>query len=95
MQAVKKRWNQAQKVYQIIQNEKEEELKKIKGRQHLSEMLEHSTQLLEAQLTSSREPTVEAESDDNSTTLTTIPMILTISCHQKKRKTKKTTHNSK
>lgn len=68
MQAVKKRWNQAQKVYQIIQNEKEEELKKIKGRQHLSEMLEHSTQLLEAQLTSSREPTVEAESDDNSTT---------------------------
>ena len=67
MQAVKKRWNQAQKVYQIIQNEKEEELKKIKGRQHLSEMLEHSTQLLEAQLTSSREPTADAESDNDDT----------------------------
>ncbi|RCK55370.1 Helicase SWR1 [Candida viswanathii] len=62
MQAVKKRWNQAYKVYQVMQNEKEEELKKIKGRQHLSEMLEHSTQLLEAQLTSSREATAEPES---------------------------------
>lgn len=50
MQAVKKRWAQASKVYSYIQQEKEEELKKIKGRKHLSKMLEHSTQLLEAQL---------------------------------------------
>ncbi|KAI3403455.2 SWR1 [Candida oxycetoniae] len=61
MQAIKKRWNEAFKVYQIIQNEKEEELKKIKGREHLSQMLEHSTQLLEAQLTSSKEATAESE----------------------------------
>ncbi|EMG47154.1 hypothetical protein G210_2551, partial [Candida maltosa Xu316] len=65
MQAVKKRWNQAYKVYQIVQHEKEEELKKIKGRQHLSEMLEHSTQLLEAQLTSSREATADVESESS------------------------------
>ncbi|CAI5758017.1 unnamed protein product [Candida verbasci] len=62
IQAVKKRWNQAFKVYQIIQNEKDEELKKEKGREHLSQMLEHSTQLLEAQLTS-REGTEDIESE--------------------------------
>lgn len=50
IQAVKKRWGQAQKVYRYLQLQKEEELKKIKGREHLSQMLEHSTQLLEAQL---------------------------------------------
>ncbi|KAK6202733.1 SNF2 family N-terminal domain-containing protein [Scheffersomyces amazonensis] len=65
IQAVKKRWTQAYKVYAFLQKEKEEELKKIKGREHLSQMLEHSTQLLEAQLNkSSREPTEEIESDD-------------------------------
>ncbi|KAG5419184.1 SWR1 [Candida metapsilosis] len=62
MQAVKKRWNDAFKVYSIIQTAKEEELKKVKGREHLSQMLQHSTQLLEAQLTSSKEATAEAES---------------------------------
>ncbi|KAI5950555.1 SWR1 [Candida margitis] len=61
MQAVKKRWNDAFKVYQIIQTAKEEELKKVKGREHLSQMLQHSTQLLEAQLTSSKEATAESE----------------------------------
>lgn len=50
IQAVKKRWNQAYRVYRHIQNQKEEELKKIRGKEHLSSMLEHSTQLLEAQL---------------------------------------------
>ncbi|KAI5960921.1 SWR1 [Candida theae] len=63
MQAVKKRWNDAFKVYSIIQTAKEEELKKVKGREHLSQMLQHSTQLLEAQLTSSKEATAEIESD--------------------------------
>ncbi|CCG25940.1 Swr1 protein [Candida orthopsilosis Co 90-125] len=62
MQAVKKRWNDAFKVYSIIQTAKEEELKKVKGREHLSQMLQHSTQLLEAQLTSSKEATAECES---------------------------------
>lgn len=62
MQAVRKRWNDAFKVYLIIQTAKEEELKKVKGREHLSQMLQHSTQLLEAQLTSSKEATAECES---------------------------------
>ncbi|RLV93354.1 Helicase SWR1 [Spathaspora sp. JA1] len=64
IQAVKKRWNQAYKVYQFIQQEKEEEIKQKKGREHLSQMLEHSTQLLEAQLaSSSREATADIESE--------------------------------
>ncbi|CAN3364163.1 helicase Swr1p [Diutina catenulata] len=72
MQAVKKRWSQANKVYQYMQHEQEEELKKLKGRQHLSQMLEHSTQLLEQQLMtpSSRDATeasgASAASDDAS-----------------------------
>ncbi|KAG7192749.1 swr1 complex component [Scheffersomyces spartinae] len=63
-QAVRKRWMQANKVYRYLQLEKEEELKKIKGREHLSQMLEHSTQLLEAQLSktsASATPTNEEE----------------------------------
>ncbi|EGW33014.1 uncharacterized protein SPAPADRAFT_70946 [Spathaspora passalidarum NRRL Y-27907] len=63
IQAVKKRWNQAYKVYQFIQQEKEDEIKQKKGREHLSQMLEHSTQLLEAQLASSREATADIESE--------------------------------
>lgn len=67
IQAVRKRWGQAHKVYRYLELEREDELKKIKGREHLSQMLEHSTQLLEAQLTkSSREATESAnESGDN------------------------------
>lgn len=67
IQAVKKRWGQAQKVYKYLQQQKEEELKQIQGREHLSQMLEHSTQLLEAQLTNpkSREDTEEVDSDDS------------------------------
>ncbi|CAN3373739.1 hypothetical protein DIURU_005541 [Diutina rugosa] len=64
VQAVRKRWNQAHKVYQYMQREQEEELKKLKGRKHLSEMLEHSTQLLEQQLMS-REATTEGETADS------------------------------
>jgi helicase SWR1 len=51
MQAVKKRWMLAEKAYKILKNQEAEELKRIKGKEHLSQMLEHSTQLLEAQLT--------------------------------------------
>lgn len=62
VQAVKKRWTQAQRVYRYLQEEKEEELKKIQGRQHLSEMLEHLTQLLEAQLNRTLESATEPPS---------------------------------
>lgn len=65
IQAVKKRWTQAHKVYRYLQEEKEEELKKIQGRQHLSEMLEHSTQLLEAQLNRTLESANEQPSGDS------------------------------
>ncbi|QFZ29001.1 putative helicase [Clavispora lusitaniae] len=62
IQAVKKRWSQANKVYRILQHQKEEELKQIEGREHLSKMLEHSTQLLEAQLNRSSRENTETES---------------------------------
>lgn len=65
IQAVKKRWTQASKVYAYMQQEKEEELKQIKGREHLSQMLEHSTQLLEAQLQKSSHDVTEAEESDS------------------------------
>ncbi|ODV80148.1 snf family helicase [Suhomyces tanzawaensis NRRL Y-17324] len=69
VQAVKKRWTQASKVYSFIQQQKEEELKQIKGREHLSQMLEHSTQLLEAQLNKpiqERNKTEEESDEENS-----------------------------
>jgi helicase SWR1 len=50
VQAVKKRWTLAEKAYRILKKQEAEELKRIKGKEHLSQMLEHSTQLLEAQL---------------------------------------------
>lgn len=65
IQAVRKRWSQANKVYKVLQHEKEEELKQIEGREHLSKMLEHSTQLLEAQLNRSSRENTEAESDNS------------------------------
>lgn len=64
-QAVKRRWIQASKVYRHLQQQEEEELKRIKGREHLSQMLEHSTQLLEAQLSKPAAEEVE-DSDDES-----------------------------
>ncbi|EGV64910.1 hypothetical protein CANTEDRAFT_121082 [Yamadazyma tenuis ATCC 10573] len=66
MQAVKKRWSQAGKVYKYLQDQKEEELKKIKGREHLSNMLEHSTQLLEAQLNRPSQANTDDDSDNDS-----------------------------
>lgn len=65
IQAVRKRWSQAHKVHKYLQHEKEEELKQIEGREHLSKMLEHSTQLLEAQLNKSSRDDTEAESATN------------------------------
>ncbi|PSK75335.1 hypothetical protein CJJ07_004902 [Candidozyma auris] len=66
IQSVKKRWSQAHKVYRHIQHEKEEEIKQREGREHLSKMLKHSTQLLEAQLNKSEDNTAdEPDSDDD------------------------------
>ena len=63
VQAVKRRWIQASKVYRHLQQQEEEELKRIKGREHLSQMLEHSTQLLEAQLA---KPPIQENPEDSS-----------------------------
>lgn len=66
IQAVKKRWTQANKVYKFLQDQRDEELKKIKGREHLSHMLEHSTQLLEAQLKRDESGDEGEDSENNS-----------------------------
>lgn len=66
IQAVKKRWSQANKVYRILQQQKDEEIKQIEGREHLSKMLEHSTQLLEAQLNRSSRDNTESELQSDS-----------------------------
>lgn len=50
MQAVKKRWQLAEKAFRVLKKDEEDQLKKIQGKEHLSKMLEQSTQLLGAQL---------------------------------------------
>ncbi|QHS72527.1 chromatin-remodeling protein SWR1 [Saccharomyces paradoxus] len=68
VQAVKKRWNMAEKAYRILRKDEEEQLKRIEGKQHLSKMLEKSTQLLEAQLNQVNEEekssNLSSDSDD-------------------------------
>lgn len=49
-QAVKRRWNVAEKAYRVLKRDEDEKLKTIQGKKHLSKMLEESTQLLGAQL---------------------------------------------
>ncbi|CCK69629.1 chromatin-remodeling protein SWR1 KNAG_0C05310 [Huiozyma naganishii CBS 8797] len=49
-QAVKKRWNVAEKAYRVLKKDEEDQLKRIQGKKHLSKILEQSTQLLGAQL---------------------------------------------
>lgn len=66
IQSVKKRWSQAHRVYRYLQNEKEEKQKQIEGREHLSKMLEHSTQLLEAQLNVNSNATLDSENFSSS-----------------------------
>lgn len=70
MQAVKKRWTVAERAYKVLLKDEEEHLKRIQGKEHLSKMLEQSTQLLEAQLnhkteTGSSESGRESEGDDD------------------------------
>ncbi|SCU98496.1 LAFA_0G18294g1_1 [Lachancea sp. 'fantastica'] len=49
VQAVKKRWLVAEKAYRVLKKDEEDQLRKIQGKEHLSKMLEQSTQLLGAQ----------------------------------------------
>ncbi|KAH9198740.1 SNF2 family N-terminal domain-containing protein [Zygosaccharomyces rouxii] len=66
MQAVKKRWTLAERAYKILRSDEEEKLKKIRGKEHLSKMLEQSTQLLGAQLNQNVEESVsESDVDDS------------------------------
>ncbi|CCH58131.1 hypothetical protein TBLA_0A03310 [Henningerozyma blattae CBS 6284] len=72
MLAVKKRWNLAEKAYRVLKKDEEEELKKIEGKEHLSRMLEQSTQLLDAQLSKRHDraftitSTANTDADDDS-----------------------------
>lgn len=50
LQALKKRWNLAERAYRVLKKDEEEQLKRIQGKKHLSKILEQSTQLLGAQL---------------------------------------------
>lgn len=50
VQALKKRWNLAERAYRVLRKDEEEQLKRIQGKKHLSKILKHSTELLEAQL---------------------------------------------
>lgn len=58
----------AEKAYRILRKDEEEQLKRIEGKQHLSKMLEKSTQLLEAQLNQAnddgRSSTPSSDSND-------------------------------
>ena len=59
MQAVKKRWMMAEKAYKVLKKDEMDRLERIQGKQHLTEMLEQSTQLLGAQLNQ-----IENDSED-------------------------------
>lgn len=61
-QAVKRRWNIAEKAYRVLKRDEDEKLKTIQGKKHLSKMLEESTQLLGAQLNKPDEEESEVES---------------------------------
>ncbi|ANZ76061.1 BA75_03175T0 [Komagataella pastoris] len=47
---VKTRWQQAEKVFRILEDREKEKERIKESKQHLSKILEHSTQLLEAQM---------------------------------------------
>ncbi|CAI4058899.1 hypothetical protein SKDZ_04G5350 [Saccharomyces kudriavzevii ZP591] len=66
VQAVKKRWNMAEKAYRILRKDEEEQLKRIEGKRHLSKMLEKSTQLLGAQLNRVNEDEKSSNSSSDS-----------------------------
>lgn len=76
VQAVKKRWTMAERAYKVLRKDEEEKLKRLKGKEHLSKMLEQSTQLLGAQLNRNVEEVTgasasEPDSDDDNDELLT------------------------
>lgn len=79
IQAVKKRWSQANKVYRHLQHEREEEEKMVKGQEQLNRVLDYSNQLLGVQRTNSSREATEMESlneesnDDSRRTLDSTP----------------------
>lgn len=66
MQAVKKRWTMAEKAYKVLKKDELDQLERIQGKQHLTEMLEQSTQLLGAQLNQLDSCTYPSEASDAS-----------------------------
>lgn len=68
IQALKKRWTLAEKAYRVLKKDEDEQLKRIRGKEHLSRMLEKSSQLLGAQLnrTSEEKSGSDIDSDDES-----------------------------
>ncbi|KAG0668333.1 swr1 complex component [Maudiozyma exigua] len=65
-QAIRKRWNLAEKAFRVLRKDEEEELKRIQGKKHLSKMLERSTQLLGAQLNQGQESSdVDSGNDED------------------------------
>lgn len=64
IQAVKKRWLQANKVYRHLQHEREEEEKMVKGQEQLNRVLSYSNQLLGVQRTNSSREAVELNSQN-------------------------------
>lgn len=65
-QAIKRRWNLAEKAYLVLKRDEDDKLKTIQGKKHLSKMLEKSTQLLGAQLNKQDEVSDKDISDEDS-----------------------------
>lgn len=65
-QAIKRRWNLAEKAYRVLKRDEDDKLKTIQGRKHLSKMLKKSTLLLGAQLNKQDEVSDEEFSDESS-----------------------------
>lgn len=79
-QAIRKRWNLAEKAFRVLRKDEEEELKRIQGKKHLSKMLERSTQLLGAQLNQGQE-TSDIDSENNEDVDSTNDSELSIGSH--------------
>lgn len=67
IQAVKKRWVMAEKAIRVLKKDEEDQLKRIMGKEHLSKMLEQSTQLLGAQLNQLADSDDEQDEDGENT----------------------------
>ncbi|KAL3239672.1 chromatin-remodeling protein SWR1 [Nakaseomyces bracarensis] len=65
IQALRKRWTLAEKAYRVLKKDEDEQLKRIKGKEHLSRMLEKSSQLLGAQLNRPSEEKSDSDIDSD------------------------------